>query len=234
MLIQSFESIPENSILVFLHITKTGGVSFDRVLKDAFGNKYFRESQTKGTYLKDLKGKQKKNIKAISGHFKYGAHSGFPSMPLYITCLRDPVDRIESLFNHISRKKNHPLNDKALELGLDKFCIDLAEGKLSAHYSQCEIISGKNDFLQAREFLRTFLIYCELSQLNFMQKAVYEKLTGNTLAETKRENVSSSKKGSDKTRCFSSSTREFLENKYLEDIKLCRYAHEKFDSYYNF
>lgn len=227
MLINEFEVIPNNSLLVFLHITKTGGVSFGRVLQEIYGEAYFRESQTQGTYLKKLTKEERKGVKAIAGHFRYGAHSGFSALPLYVTCLRDPVDRITSLYNHISRDKSHKLNAMALKLGIDDFCVEIAEGRLRSYYSQCEIICNKDDFFSAKEFLKTFLVYCDISQLDDMQRLVYNKLLGDASNNLfKKKNVNTNKAKSSGR--LSEEVMDYLYARYVNDLKLSRYARKKF------
>jgi hypothetical protein len=42
-------------------------------------------------------------VRAVVGHFWFGVHQFVPGSPTYITVLRDPVDRVLSLYHHLTR-----------------------------------------------------------------------------------------------------------------------------------
>jgi len=81
-----------DDILYFLHIPKNSGTSFIDVIDNYFPN----ESICKGHDWEQLLPNLSQDIskfKLIRGHFGYGIYHSLPKKPIYITMLRDPIDR---------------------------------------------------------------------------------------------------------------------------------------------
>jgi hypothetical protein len=88
-------------IILFTHIGKTGGMSLNKILNSRFsphevigdGNRDFFYSVIYIAYG---------FVRCISGHFGYGLHSLLPRTlrPRYVTMLRDPFERLRSLYNY--------------------------------------------------------------------------------------------------------------------------------------
>lgn len=86
-------------MILSLHIPKTGGNTFCRVLTDHYGKKaVFRT----GTYPLP---KVPKGTKVIHGHFVYGIHEAVSEPCEYIAFLREPVDRVISYYAMSLRAK---------------------------------------------------------------------------------------------------------------------------------
>jgi len=100
MLIEDETESLANRLLVFLHLVKTGGVSLHGVLEDVFGDNYFRHSQPKQVFLDSLDDERKQHLKCISGHFRFGVHKKLGREAFYVNVVREPIERMISLYNH--------------------------------------------------------------------------------------------------------------------------------------
>ncbi len=90
----------DNNILYFLHIPKTAGTTFTFNLDSHFDVRNIYPEQI---YSKLFSNPPKNfpNLKLIRGHFGYGIGDILQTTPLYLTFLRNPIERTLSFFDHI-------------------------------------------------------------------------------------------------------------------------------------
>jgi hypothetical protein len=102
--------------LIFLHIPKTAGMSLGTVLRWNYRQDEKISLNTLNRPLLDelerLPIEKRSRLRFLSGHMPYGAHRHLPLHCEYITALRDPVDRVLSVYKHIIRSPRHPLYDR--------------------------------------------------------------------------------------------------------------------------
>lgn len=94
-----------DKILYFLHIPKTAGTTFSTILEHYFDYDAIYPSTVWSELVTDMK-KDLSSYRLFRGHFGYGLEKILNKPLVYITMLRDPIDRIISNYNHI---KVHPL-----------------------------------------------------------------------------------------------------------------------------
>jgi hypothetical protein len=102
-----------------MHIPKTAGTSFRRMLDDVYDD----ESKL---YLYDTTGlpgavspaafmrvpmERRSRLQLVYGHFLYGIHRHVPGPSSYVAVLRDPVDRLLSLYHHVKLRGIGELHD---------------------------------------------------------------------------------------------------------------------------
>lgn len=99
----------DDTTLFFIHIPKTAGTSMRLLLERFFDEKervYLYGGEPPGITLeafRDLPETVKKRIRLVYGHFRFGVHEWLPQKARYITMLRDPVDRVVSLYYFYKR-----------------------------------------------------------------------------------------------------------------------------------
>jgi len=86
----------------FLHIPKTGGTSFAKMIDGHYSKNEILPYQI-WPDLVEAWPLNVKDYKLVRGHFGHGLHHIFGRNNMrYLTMLRDPVDRMISQFNHIT------------------------------------------------------------------------------------------------------------------------------------
>lgn len=103
--------------VIFLHVPKTAGTTMHSIFE-----KHYPPGALYSTYPANhpygsleayaaFPPERKSQIRVLLGHFSYGVHKLVPGPYLYITILREPVERIISNFYHINRDPNHGLHE---------------------------------------------------------------------------------------------------------------------------
>lgn len=118
----------EGKGLIFLHLPKTGGTTLNEVFRrqypnEAIWNVAFHDDdtmkQTAAEYRNMTEGR-KKSILAISGHQYFGLHQLIEKPCYYFTMLRNPIERVISLYYFVQRS-GYPVHAKLKGLSFAEF-----------------------------------------------------------------------------------------------------------------
>jgi hypothetical protein len=104
----SSEVSGDDPTLLFMHIAKTGGTSMRKALADAYRPEerafIYEPADLRGAVRADafceLPSQQRNAYRLLMGHFPYGLHECLDRPFRYATVVRDPVDRVVSLYYH--------------------------------------------------------------------------------------------------------------------------------------
>jgi hypothetical protein len=121
----------KEKVLIFVHQPKTGGTTLKNIVKRQFrpaevyefndvGPEQVQESVDR---LRALPDDQKQRIRCVMGHMAIGIHRFLPREPVYLTMLRNPVERAISHFYHIHGSSQNWGYDELVEknAGLDDY-----------------------------------------------------------------------------------------------------------------
>lgn len=107
--------------LVFLHIPKTAGISLrDVILARMEGRPRFRilNPIDDARKLRALPAAQRAALGLVEGHLYYGIHEVLPRPCVYMTMLRDPVERVLSYYSFVREWEPHHLHRRVNDEGL--------------------------------------------------------------------------------------------------------------------
>jgi hypothetical protein len=110
-------------LVIFMHLPKTAGSTLSRIMERQYpATRILRlyESGT-GAELGGLSEDQLNALRVVMGHFSFGAHR-FVSRPcVYVTVLREPVDRVISHYYYVRSEPTHYLFEAAQQLSLSEY-----------------------------------------------------------------------------------------------------------------
>jgi len=137
------------SPLVFIHIPKTAGTTFHKILSHQFKPSevaihHDAEGPPPDALFEMMSGPRPK-IKAVMGHTSARFHDRLPEVR-YLTCLRDPVARLISHYHHARLDPTHYLHDPLIRhgWGLADYVACGLSGELTNGMTR--MIAGIDDF----------------------------------------------------------------------------------------
>lgn len=100
--------------IIFIHVPKTAGRSFIKIIKRQYKNKNtFQINPTAVSqstkHFQTLSQKKRYKYKCLLGHMQYGLHQYMTPETKYISFIRNPVDRIISHYYYVIRTPEHYL-----------------------------------------------------------------------------------------------------------------------------
>ncbi|MDQ0200820.1 sulfotransferase family 2 domain-containing protein [Neobacillus ginsengisoli] len=134
-----------NELVIFMHIPKTGGGTLNSILKKQYqeievirsGGFWGDKQPWKNQFSKN----KTKMLQCIRGHFPFGIHDQFPRKSTYCTMLRDPVERLISLYYHIMSSPDNRMYPKAKGLTMKQF-MESEDFKIQTENMQTRQVSG--------------------------------------------------------------------------------------------
>ncbi|MGH9890431.1 MAG: hypothetical protein ACREA0_00285 [bacterium] len=148
----------DRSCLVFLHIPKTAGQTLHFSLLRSYPQRERIHlnilDRPLAEEMERIPLEERSRARLLWGHLPYGVHEHMPRHCEYITVLREPIDRVTSVFKYILRNPNHVLHDRVVgsELGLDEY-IESGIDEGQTENSQTRQLSGRQFGALDREAL---------------------------------------------------------------------------------
>lgn len=116
-------------LFIFTHIPKTAGGTMYKLLNNIFELDEILLCFFKGDEnLPGMSAREKNKLKLLRGHVPYGLHQHFPDRNTrYFTMLREPIDRIISLYYYVKGKETHEWHEKAIKFNMLEFCEEFKD-----------------------------------------------------------------------------------------------------------
>jgi hypothetical protein len=133
--------------LVFLHVPKTGGMSFEQLVLRQFSRRARLQADATDTsrfttLWNALPAQRRAAIRCLHGHLPFGVHAVLPEPVRYVTLLRDPVERVVSAYYFALRRPEVPSHRELVRSGMSLH--DYVTSALSAdvHDAQTRALCG--------------------------------------------------------------------------------------------
>jgi Sulfotransferase family len=182
----------EKKLIIFMHIPKTGGTTLNDIFKKSYAENEIYDHvplEAMRNHFSQLK-EDKKVIKAISGHHFYGIHDLFSKPYTYFTMMRNPIERVISLYYFL---KTYPgyYEENMRNMSFEEY-IDWDP---QARNGQIHQICGQNSQLsleKAKENLKVFEVVGITEMFNESLLLLKNKFNWANI-EYKKENVTKSR-----------------------------------------
>jgi hypothetical protein len=131
--------------VVFVHLPRTGGTTltlivtrqFPAALSFAFDGADMDGSLARYRALPEHR---RRALRLITGHVPFGIHE-IVGLGDYVTMLRDPVERVISMYEYILRRPAHFLHDRVVAMDLAEYVETGVHP--DARNGQCRLLSGE-------------------------------------------------------------------------------------------
>ncbi|MCS3678768.1 hypothetical protein GGP72_003046 [Salinibacter ruber] len=115
-----------SSPLIFVHIPKTAGTTLRHVLRKQYGRERMTNvralcNETLDTRMQETDREGLGRNRVLLGHMIYGAHRHLSGSPIYISMVREAVDRVVSDYYYVRRTPSHDFYDPVVS---DNYSLD--------------------------------------------------------------------------------------------------------------
>ncbi|MEW5963640.1 MAG: sulfotransferase family 2 domain-containing protein [Pseudomonadota bacterium] len=237
-------------LLVYVHVPKAGGTSFNAVLWQVYGRHFLNyHRRLSGWSPASFTRRRAASMLAVGGHFPYGFHKEF-GRPYhrwlygddgvlagrrlrYVTIVRNPVDKVRSFYRFVTTFPTHSLYEQTRGMSAKEFFkLVQSVGNLEWTNQQCYLVGG----LEVREFapIRQRLIddyhaICALEDVVPFVEHLRQTLHWPDVYELKHRNQSPKAKDDDE---FDAETLDWIRANNAEDMKLYEFARTEARKYW--
>jgi hypothetical protein len=156
--------------VIFLHIPKAGGMTFETIVRRQFAadeqlHTIDRDLDAFEARWKALSDAERARIRCVHGHIPYGVHTLLPRPAVYVTLLRDPVERFLSSYYYALRRPEGKLHTIIVQGGLSLEDFIAAPEASHLHDLQVRYFAGRrapgepeDDLERAKRHLEGFAV----------------------------------------------------------------------------
>jgi hypothetical protein len=220
--------VMDNNLLIFMHIPKTGGSTLNNIFKQQYQIGELLNHTSADILLQEAKAEKGNRIKAISGHHDFGIHKHFNCPSTYFSMVREPVDRVVSLYYFLASTPQYLNYESVKNMTLEEFVVKNAQAK----NHQTSFFSGENqlNLEVAKKNLEAYFPVVGVTESFDESVFLLKKLYGWKNIVYKKENVT---KKRPKIKDVPLSTIKLIEEYNRLDIELYNYAKKRLQQQLN-
>jgi len=153
----------------FIHVPKAAGTTMLHIIEAEYppGSVLSFRDVAESDYPRMLQ-QMKDSVRIVAGHLHFGFARFFPKPCRSFAILRDPVERLLSLYYFIGREKSHPAHEAFLEgrVSLEKLARrqGTTQARFIAGYALEDAVTDDRLLAQARENLANSLVAFGLTE----------------------------------------------------------------------
>jgi hypothetical protein len=220
--------------LIFLHVPKTAGATLTVILVRHYPQEAtFLIGGPGRPTLKDFEAlplHERARFTCLAGHVAFGVHRLLPGPARYITMLRDPVDRLVSLYYYVRETPEHPMHERLIRerVTLEEFVRSIPPD------AQVRLVSGaphrgpttREMLERARQNLRERFVAFGLAERFDESLLLFARVLGWGNLYSRRQNVTRARPVRS---TLASSTVAMIEEHNVLDRELYTFASEAFE-----
>lgn len=142
--------------IIFAHMPKAAGISLNVVMRKQYPSDSVLEidphvhRKIRYGNLMNMPLRQTLQLKAVSGHELFEIHEWIPNPFIYITVLRDPVERVLSFYSYILSSPTHHMHNEMVStnMSLDDF-LSWQRSAGEVMNLQCKLLSSKYPYRES-------------------------------------------------------------------------------------
>lgn len=220
-------AVAGTELLIFVHVPKTAGSAIKLAVREIVGEDRSFSPGKGAPKVAELDLARRESIRFLAGHFDYGQHIHFFAHPLYVTVVRDPIDRFVSWYKFVVKGRNHRWHSTIAGMTIDEAALYAIEYGLDAkNLSQCQSVCRSPCFEIARAFIdRNYFLACSIDQVDEWFEALCLAYAPTCpFRPLPRVNVSKSSGIGP-----SDAVRRTMEGAWSDDFRLYRYVRAQFE-----
>jgi hypothetical protein len=141
--------LTDDDLVYFLHIPRTGGTSFHRVLMRYFDPSTVRHAESRRLvreWIERCSPEELASHRLIAGHYDTSIAALLPKRPRFVTMLREPVARTISHYEILKQMPKNPFHERIVggDLSLREY-LDHPEGGRLDENRQVRQVAGAMD-----------------------------------------------------------------------------------------
>ncbi|RFU64592.1 sulfotransferase family 2 domain-containing protein [Bacillus sp. V59.32b] len=163
---------PTKNVLIHLHMPKTAGTTLNSIIKKNYTQneiidlyESFKDHQAVVQRLESL---NLEGVKCLNCHLSFGIHQHLSEPSLYITMLREPIDRVISEYYFIRHTPHHGLHEKVMKMELLEY-----QREANNMNKQSKIVLGfpltgdigLNDFEKGKKNIKKHFAFIGITEL---------------------------------------------------------------------
>ncbi len=227
---------------IYVHLPKTAGSTLLRILeREVAPHPVLRLYGENRSLLRELAARsdaERRDVRAVSGHMGFGIDTMLPGPSVYLTVLRDPVDRIVSHYAYLQSRANEPAHAAALRgvTSLEEYLESSALSPLF-HNAQCRLLgtdvaapvgpAGRESLAQAIAVLARLDVLVGLQERFDESLALFRRAVGWGYPAYRNENVAAARPALGD---LPPSTIELIRERNALDVELYEHARIRFET----